>query len=382
MIRGAFRRPSGPPASVTIPAADSPPARVAFIGGGNMAAALIGGLIKTGWPASQIAVAEPVATRAEWLRGEFGVRVAAGAAEVAADADALLLAVKPQQMREALAGLATKPGALVVSIAAGVRLNTLRRLLGDALAYVRTMPNTPALFGAGITGLYAPDGTPPAARALAERLLAAAGDCVWVAREEELDAVTALSGSGPAYFFLLVEALREAGTALGLNPEVAARLAAQTCVGSARMVAEASDLAETQLREAEAALAARAADLAAAAAEASDAARVGAEDLSRQVARLESAGLGVSDQVAAVEKTLAAQRAALLEVSQALRSEQEDFAAEAETRTAQLTEFVAYTRVGATELSDQAAMGAEILAERYGEKALGDFRALAQEHDP
>lgn len=224
---------------MTTPAADSTPARVAFIGGGNMAAALIGGLIKTGWPASQIAVAEPVATRAEWLRAEFGVRVTAGAVEVAGDADALLLAVKPQQMREALAGLATKPGALVVSIAAGVRLKTLRRLLGETLAYVRTMPNTPALFGAGITGLYAAEGTPPAARALAEQLLAAAGDCVWVAREEELDAVTALSGSGPAYFFLLVEALREAGTALGLSPDVAARLAAQTCVGSARMVAEA-----------------------------------------------------------------------------------------------------------------------------------------------
>ena len=133
-------------------------------------------------------------------------------------------------------------------------------------------------------------------------------------------------------------------------------------IGSqARMVAEASDLAETQLREAEAALAARAADLAAAAAEASDAARVGAEDLSRQIARLETAGTGVGDQVSAVEKTLAAQRAALVEISQALRSEQEDFAAEAETRTAQLTEFVAYTRVGATELSDTAAMGAEIL---------------------
>lgn len=133
-------------------------------------------------------------------------------------------------------------------------------------------------------------------------------------------------------------------------------------IGSqARMVAEASDLAETQLREAEAALAARAADLAAAAAEASDAARVGAEDLSRQIARLETAGTGVGDQVNAVEKSLAAQRAALVEISQALRSEQEDFAAEAETRTAQLTEFVAYTRVGATELSDTAAMGAEIL---------------------
>lgn len=239
MIRGAFRPPSRLPAPVTIPPAESLPARVAFIGGGNMAAALIGGLIKTGWPASHIAVAEPVVARADWLRAEFGVRVAGSAAEVSGDADALLLAVKPQQMREALGDIATKPGALVVSIAAGVRLTTLRRLLGETLAYVRTMPNTPALFGAGITGLYAPEGTPPASRALAEQLLAAAGDCVWVEREEELDAVTALSGSGPAYFFLLVEALREAGTALGLSPEVAARLAAQTCIGSARMVAEA-----------------------------------------------------------------------------------------------------------------------------------------------
>ncbi|MCY1647492.1 polar localization protein TipN [Caulobacter sp. SL161] len=148
-------------------------------------------------------------------------------------------------------------------------------------------------------------------------------------------------------------------------------------IGSqARMVAEASDLAETQLREAEAALAARAADLAAAAAEASDAARVGAEDLSRQIARLETAGVGVGDQVASVEKTLAAQRAALVEISQALRSEQEDFAAEAETRTAQLTEFVAYTRVGATELSDTAAMGAEILRGLIS-AAADQFREMA-----
>lgn len=149
-------------------------------------------------------------------------------------------------------------------------------------------------------------------------------------------------------------------------------------IGSqARMVAEASDLAETQLREAEAALAARAADLAAAAAEASDAARVGAEDLSRQIARLETAGHGVGDQVASVEKSLAAQRAALVEISQALRSEQEDFAAEAETRTAQLTEFVAYTRVGATELSDTAAMGAEILRGLIS-SAAEQFREMAE----
>lgn len=235
MIRGAFR--TAPHPTVTQPA--SPTARVAFIGGGNMAAALIGGLLKTGWPATQIAVAEPLSARADWLRQQFGVRVAASAAEVAADADALVLAVKPQQMREALAGVATQAGALALSIAAGVRLATLQRLLGAQLAYVRTMPNTPALFGAGITGLYAPPATPAAARELAQTLLAAAGACVWVEREEELDAVTALSGSGPAYFFLLVEALREAGSALGLKPEVAAQLAAQTCVGAARMVAEA-----------------------------------------------------------------------------------------------------------------------------------------------
>ncbi|MET3667708.1 polar localization protein TipN [Caulobacter sp. 1776] len=148
-------------------------------------------------------------------------------------------------------------------------------------------------------------------------------------------------------------------------------------IGSqARMVAEASDLAETQLREAEAALAARAADLAAAAAEASDAARVGAEDLSRQIARLETAGMGVGDQISSVEKSLAAQRAALVEISQALRSDQEDFASEAETRTAQLTEFVAYTRVGATELSDTASMGAEILRGLIS-AAADQFRELA-----
>jgi pyrroline-5-carboxylate reductase len=135
----------------------------------------------------------------------------------------------------------------VVSIAAGVRVATLQKLLGTQAAYVRTMPNTPALLGAGITGLYAPAPTPAAARTLAEQLLGTAGDCVWVSEEAQLDAVTALSGSGPAYFFLLVEALREAGAALGLPPEVAAQLAAQTCVGAARMVGE-SGLDAAQLR--------------------------------------------------------------------------------------------------------------------------------------
>ena len=215
-----------------------PHPQIAFLGGGNMAAALIGGLLKTGWPAARIVVAEPVPERADWLRQTFGIAVQATGAALNSDADALVLAVKPQQMASALAGLALKPGALVVSIAAGVRLVTLQRLLGDQVSYVRTMPNTPALLGAGITGLFAPAGTSADARALAEQLLAAAGACVWVDEESQLDAVTALSGSGPAYFFLLVEALRDAGAALGLKPEVAAQLAAQTCVGAARMVGE------------------------------------------------------------------------------------------------------------------------------------------------
>lgn len=221
--------------------------QLAFLGGGNMAAALIGGLLKTGWPATRMAVAEPMPERARWLTDTFGVHVVSTGAQLPSACDALLLAVKPQQMASALAGLTLKPGALVVSIAAGVRLATLQRLLGPTLAYVRTMPNTPALLGAGITGLYAPAGTPPAARALAEQLLAAAGACVWVDEESQLDAVTALSGSGPAYFFLLVEALRDAGTQLGLKPDVAAMLAAQTCVGAARMVGE-SGLDAAQLR--------------------------------------------------------------------------------------------------------------------------------------
>lgn len=221
--------------------------KIAFLGGGNMAAALIGGLLKTGWPATQIVVAEPVAARADWLRAEFGIGVHGAGADLPTDADALVLAVKPQQMAVALTGLSLKPGAVAVSIAAGVRLNTLQRLLGPQVAYVRTMPNTPALLGAGITGLFAAADTPAPARSLAERLLAAAGACVWVDEESQLDAVTALSGSGPAYFFLLVEALRDAGTALGLSAEVSAQLAAQTCVGAARMVGE-SGLDAAQLR--------------------------------------------------------------------------------------------------------------------------------------
>lgn len=220
---------------------------IAFIGGGNMAGALIGGLIRSGHASERLRVAEPDQTRARQLAREFGVRVAPGAAEIVAGCQAVVLAVKPQAMNEALRGLKFDAGSTVISIAAGVRLVTLQRALGGDVHYVRTMPNTPALIGCGITALYGPPGTPASARELAQTILATAGETVWLEREEELDAVTALSGSGPAYFFLLTEVLRDAGAALGLAPETAARLAVRTGIGAARML-DAADADVVKLR--------------------------------------------------------------------------------------------------------------------------------------
>lgn len=218
---------------------------LAFIGGGNMATSLIGGLLAAGSPPAQLRAAEPDATRAATLRERFGITVATSGAEIVSGAAALVLAVKPQQMAGALRGLHPDAGTTILSIAAGVRLQTLRAALGEAQHYVRSMPNTPALYGRGISGLYAPPGTPAAARELAESILAAVGATCWVEQETDLDAVTAVSGSGPAYYFLLTEALREAGTALGLSADTARRLADATLVGAARMVeAGSADVAE------------------------------------------------------------------------------------------------------------------------------------------
>jgi pyrroline-5-carboxylate reductase len=218
---------------------------IAFVGGGQMAASLIGGLLASGHPEARVRVAEPDAGRADLLRREFGVTVSARGADVTAGADALVLAVKPQVMRQAVSGLAPGASTTVVSIAAGVRIDSLRRWLGGAAPIVRCMPNTPALLRCGVTGLHAPAGTPAAARALAEKILRAVGEVCWIADEAQLDAVTALSGSGPAYFFLLAEALRDAGQALGLDAATARLLSEKTLVGAGRMVERAGeDVAE------------------------------------------------------------------------------------------------------------------------------------------
>ncbi len=225
----------------------SKPELIAFVGGGQMAGSLIGGLLAAGHPAARLVVAEPDAGRAAALRREYGIEVKARGADFAAGADALVLAVKPQVMREALAGITPPASTTVVSIAAGVRIETLRRWLGPVAPIVRCMPNTPALLRAGVTALHAPTGTPAPSRELAEKILAAVGATCGLDQESQLDAVTALSGSGPAYFFLVTEALREAGMALGLDAKTARLLAEKTLAGAGRL-AEQSGKDVTELR--------------------------------------------------------------------------------------------------------------------------------------
>ncbi|MBU8976600.1 MULTISPECIES: pyrroline-5-carboxylate reductase [unclassified Lysobacter] len=213
--------------------------RIAFIGGGNMARSLIGGLVARGRPADAIRVAEPVPALRDALQRDFGVACADHATSAAEGAGVWVLAVKPQVMREvctALAGLAQSQRPLVISIAAGITAGQLDRWLGGGLPIVRAMPNTPALLGAGITGLFANARTDAAQRAGASALLEAVGPTVWIEDEHLMDAVTAVSGSGPAYVFLLAEAMQAAGIAQGLPPEAARALVQQTLLGAATML--------------------------------------------------------------------------------------------------------------------------------------------------
>jgi pyrroline-5-carboxylate reductase len=215
--------------------------RLAFIGGGNMAAALIGGLIRQGLPSGRIVVADPSTDQLERLVRTYGVQRAADNAGAAAGAEAVILAVKPQQMRPVC--LALKPqveGAnpLIISVAAGIPHAALARWFGGHIAIVRTMPNRPALSGFGATGLYAPASVGAAGRALAESIMAAVSATVWVEHESQMDTVTALSGSGPAYFFLFMEALEAAAHERGLPSDIAHKLTLATAYGAARMARE------------------------------------------------------------------------------------------------------------------------------------------------
>ncbi len=223
--------------------------RITFLGGGNMANAMIGGLVKTGFSASDIAVIELGAQGRAKLRLAYGVRCYEAVSAVALDCDALMLSVKPQQMREACTPLLKYlKQQLVISIAAGLRLTDVSRWLGGYGKIVRAMPNTPALVGAGITGLCALPAVSMAERLGAERILQAVGSTLWIADEYHMDAVTAISGSGPAYVFLFIEALQQAASELGLSPAQARQLSIDTVLGAAKLAAQ-SDETACVLRE-------------------------------------------------------------------------------------------------------------------------------------
>ncbi len=218
-----------------------------FIGGGNMGRSLIGGLVARGIDPARIAVVDPTATVREGLVSDFGIQTFATADAAMPDAALVLLAVKPQIMRTVCQGLSTQlpHRAVAVSIAAGITTAQLDDWLGGDRAIVRAMPNTPALLGAGATGLHANTRVSTEQRLLASVVLDAVGISVWLEDEAHMDVVTALSGSGPAYFFLLAEAMQAAAVELGLPDAAARALAAQTCLGAGRMLVESNEDAAT-----------------------------------------------------------------------------------------------------------------------------------------
>ena len=222
--------------------------RIAFIGAGNMAASLIGGLRAKGLEAAQIRASDPGEETRARVTAEHGIETFADNAQAVDGADVVVLAVKPQAMKAVCEALRPnlKPNQLVVSIAAGITCASMNNWLG-AQPIVRCMPNTPALLRQGVSGLFATAQVTAEQRQQAQELLSAVGIALWLSEEQQLDAVTAISGSGPAYFFLLIEAMTAAGVKLGLPADIAAQLTLQTALGAAHM-AVSSDVDAAELR--------------------------------------------------------------------------------------------------------------------------------------
>lgn len=215
--------------------------KISFIGGGNMARALIGGLLAQGWQAADIGVIELDAAKQQQLRDDFGIQVG-DQLPSAAMADIVVLAVKPQQLRDLAIFLGSLlRNQLVISIAAGIRSADLIRWLGGYDAIVRVMPNTPAQIRLGVSALYAAPGVSGAQREQAQTVLAAAGTSVWLDDEAQMDAVTAISGSGPAYVFYFIEAMQQAAAELGLSPQQARELSLQTFIGASQLALQSSE---------------------------------------------------------------------------------------------------------------------------------------------
>ena len=226
---------------------------LAFIGAGNMSRSIIAGLIQAGYPAGRIIAANPSRPKLDELADQFGIRITQNNAEAAREADVIVLAVKPQLMAamlEALvAELGSLAGKLLISIAAGIKVERLQEMAGGHSRIIRTMPNTPSLLGLGMTGLYAPTGIDQADRDFAEQMMQAVGKTLWVAQESGINGVIAAAGSAPAYFFLFMQAIAEEAEAMGFSPEQARLLVQQTALGAAAMVEQNPDLSLQTLRE-------------------------------------------------------------------------------------------------------------------------------------
>lgn len=222
---------------------------LAFIGAGNMANSIIGGLIAKGYPAANIIACDPVADSLQSLEASYGVRTSTDNGSAARQSAVVILAVKPQVMKAVATQLQPHlaHGPVVISIAAAISTASLERWLGAQAAIVRCMPNTPALVQAGASGLFANRHTSAEQRDIAGEILSAVGIAIWLQREELIDAVTAVSGSGPAYFFLLMEAMIDAAEKQGLSRDTARQLTLQTALGAAKL-AQASDVGVDELR--------------------------------------------------------------------------------------------------------------------------------------
>ncbi|MFM4850307.1 pyrroline-5-carboxylate reductase [Aeromonas rivipollensis] len=226
---------------------------LAFIGAGNMSRSIIAGLIQAGYPAERITAANPSRPKLDELADQFGIRITQNNAEAAREAEVIVLAVKPQLMAamlEALvAELGSLEGKLLVSIAAGIKVERLQEMAGGHARIIRTMPNTPSLLGLGMTGLYAPAGIEQVDRDFAEQMMQAVGKTLWVAQESGINGVIAAAGSAPAYFFLFMQGIAEEAEAMGFTPEQARLLVQQTALGAAAMVEQNPELSLQALRE-------------------------------------------------------------------------------------------------------------------------------------
>lgn len=223
---------------------------IAFIGGGNMAQAIVLGLLKQGYPATQIIVNDPNEEKRAYF-AKLGVQTADNNVESVTRAEVVLLAVKPQMMSDVCAPLSAVDFSdkLLISIAAGISTTRLQALIPSAKSVVRVMPNTPALVGEGMAGLFAPENTPKTDRTFAQALLNAVGKTQWVKEENQMHAVTAASGSSPAYFFLMLEAMQQALVEMNMEADTARQFVQQTMLGAAKMVEENPQTALSTLRE-------------------------------------------------------------------------------------------------------------------------------------